>query len=202
MANDMTTSKHKDCNAQESVFVDTYLETLDPRKSAETAKYSATMAKTKAYMWVSDSKTKPHVFNAIQKAMDRRAARTQKSGDDVLEEIGHSAFIDPARYFDKNGHLLAIHDMPEDVRRSISTIKVKREPGEKDADGNQTWDTITELKVNDKTRNLELYGKHLKLFTDKVETTGADGGPIKYTDVTDEEIENKIQALLNETADE
>ena len=41
-------------------------------------------------------------------------------------------------------------------------------------------------------------------WTDKteVEQYGKDGGPIRYTDVTDEEIENKIQSLLNETADE
>lgn len=177
----MTTSKHKDCNAQESVFVDSYLVSLDPRRSAEEAKYSATVAKTKAYMWVSDSKCKPHVFNAIQKAMDRRAERKEVKADDVLEEIGYSAFIDPARYFDEHGRLLQIHNMPEEVRRSISGIKVRKErSGEYDDDGKPIMDDITEIKVNDKTKNLELYGKHLKLFTDKVETTGADGGAIEH----------------------
>jgi phage terminase small subunit len=30
-------------------------------------------------------------------------------------------------------------------------------------------------------KGAELLGKHLKLFTDKVETTGADGGPINHS---------------------
>lgn len=35
------------------------------------------------------------------------------------------------------------------------------------------------FKLADKKSSLELLGKHLKLFTDKVEHTGAGGGPIE-----------------------
>lgn len=33
---------------------------------------------------------------------------------------------------------------------------------------------------SDKVKSLELIGKHFKLFTDKVESTGKDGGPIQH----------------------
>lgn len=40
-----------------------------------------------------------------------------------------------------------------------------------------------EVKMHDQMRALELVGKHLGLFRDKVEVTGANGGPIEVDDV-------------------
>lgn len=47
------------------------------------------------------------------------------------------------------------------------------------------------LKTHDKVKALELLGKHVGMFTDKVELTGKDGGPIATKaerDLTDEEL--------------
>ena len=149
-------------------FCEEYLIDLNGTQAAIRAGYSEKTAEVQGSRLLSNAKVKEY----LQGKMDNRSERTEINSDRVLEEIGHSAFIDPAKYFDESGHLLQIHDMPEDVRRSISTIKVRRERGDIDEDGKQLWDTITELKVNDKTKNLELYGKHLKLFTDKLEVDG------------------------------
>jgi len=46
-------------------------------------------------------------------------------------------------------------------------------------------------------RSLELIGKHLGMFTDKMELTGKDGGPIKYEDWTREERQKRIAELQN-----
>ena len=58
----------KQLNDKERVFVDEYLVDTDPKRAALAAGYSATMAASKAYQWVSNSKVKPHVYAAIQRA--------------------------------------------------------------------------------------------------------------------------------------
>jgi len=44
-------------------------------------------------------------------------------------------------------------------------------------------------------KSLELLGKHLKLFTEKVELTGKDGGPMQIENLTNEELDAKIAEL-------
>ncbi len=53
-----------------------------------------------------------------------------------------------------------------------------------------------EVKTNDKIKALELMGKYLGMFVEKVEHTGKDGGPIQYEDMTPEERRKRIAELL------
>jgi phage terminase small subunit len=56
-----------------------------------------------------------------------------------------------------------------------------------------------EIKMNDKIKALELMGKHLGMFTDKVEIGNKDGRPFRTEEVgklTDEELDKRIQALM------
>ena len=66
----------KKLNDKEERFRDEYLICLSPYDAAIEAGYSESMAKTKAFSWVSDSKCprhKRHLFVAIQKAKKKRA---------------------------------------------------------------------------------------------------------------------------------
>jgi hypothetical protein len=44
-------------------------------------------------------------------------------------------------------------------------------------------------------KGCELLGKHLKLFTEKTEITGKDGGPIELTALSPEERKQRIAEL-------
>ena len=55
--------------------------------------------------------------------------------------------------------------------------------------------TIQKIKFADKLRALELLGKYLKLFTEKVELDGS----VKYEGWTLEQIDARIEELLAET---
>ena len=72
---------------RETIFVDEYIVDLDAERAALAAGYSKSMARSKAYQWVSSGKVKPHVFEAIKKRMIDRSKRTEISQDYVLETI-------------------------------------------------------------------------------------------------------------------
>lgn len=151
---------------KQELFVKEYLVDLNATQAAIRAGYSEKTAKDIGCQ----NLAKLDIAEAIQEAFNARAKRVEITADRVLLEIARSAFVDPAEYFSSNGSLLEIHAMPEETRRSISGVKVRKErSGEYDDDGKPLMDTITEIKVNDKTRNLELLGKHLKLFSDRLE---------------------------------
>lgn len=80
---------------KEQRFVEEYLIDLDPRRAALVAGYSASMANSKAYMWVRDGKAKPHVFAAVEAAKAKRAEVTQITAEMVLARWWLIATADP-----------------------------------------------------------------------------------------------------------
>ncbi len=91
VTDDTWESMPQELDAKERRFVSEYLIDLDPKRAAIEAGYSATVAASKAYQWVSNSKVKPHVYEAIQKAMNSRSKRTEITADNVLRELARSA---------------------------------------------------------------------------------------------------------------
>lgn len=62
--------------------------------------------------------------------------------------------------------------------------------------GIKATDKGIEVKTNDKLKALELMGKYLGMFTDKVEMTGKDGGPIETKQTVDDtEIQKRLELL-------
>lgn len=47
-----------------------------------------------------------------------------------------------------------------------------------------------------RVKALELVGKHLGMFTEKLELTGKDGGPIEIADITEEERARRVLVLI------
>jgi phage terminase small subunit len=52
-----------------------------------------------------------------------------------------------------------------------------------------------EVKTADKIKALELMGKYLGMFTDKVEMTGKNGGPIEIKNMDDGELDKQIREM-------
>jgi len=63
-----------------------------------------------------------------------------------------------------------------DVLRDINLVKADAMSKAPDKDGN-----LAMINHAGALKALELQGKHLKMFTDKLEHTGADGGPVQHT---------------------
>ena len=131
-------------------FVRQYLVDLNATQAAVRAGYSV---KT-AYRQGADLLQKTSIREAIEKAQAKRARRVEVTQDYVLSNL------------------------VEVVERTMQRAPVTNRKGEQvtDEEGRAVW-TFDAKGAN---RALELLGKHLGIFTDKLraEVSGPDGGPV------------------------
>lgn len=141
-------------------FVREYLIDLDAKNAALRAGYKPGTAKN-AYKWLSDGKgSKPQVKAAIEKAEAERAVRTGINQDRVLRELARVAFADVTDVVDTETMRIRPDADREDTA-AISSVRVKC--GRIDE---------REVRMHDKVHALELMGKHLGMFKDKMEIEG------------------------------
>lgn len=151
-----------DLTAKQRAFCQEYLVDLNATQAAIRAGYS----EASAYSIGQENLTKPEIQASVQILMNKRAKRVEVNADRVLEELCAMAFYDPADLADIEIHEPKdIKKLPEKVRRCIIGWSW-------DKAGNFT------LKLSAKTPQLDMLGRHLKLFTDKIEHTGANGNPL------------------------
>jgi phage terminase small subunit len=73
--------------------------------------------------------------------------------------------------FDANGNLMRPEDWCDEVAAAVSSVEVVTRPAGVDEDGNKSIEYVHKIKTWDKKGALELLGKELKMFTDKVDAT-------------------------------
>ena len=142
-------------------FVREYLVDLNGTRAAIRAGYSPKSAAAQA----STLLRVPKVQAAIAAAQGARAQKTDITAERVLLELKRIAFVDVAKAFNAEGNLLKPLEMPEDVRAALQGV-----------DFAKTGDRIG--RFSEKARALELLGKHLGMFKEKVEVGGDGGGPV------------------------
>jgi len=176
---------------KQQAFCEQYLVDLNATQAAIRAGYSPKTAQEQSSRLLS----KAIVAEFIQQLMDARSKKTEVSSEVVLRELLSLATVDLSLAYDENGNLKQIHDIPPEVRKAIAGVETYYERVGKDEEGNPDLCTVKKLKFWDKTRALELLGRHLKLFTDRLESTGKDGGPIETKATLQISIEDRIAQL-------
>lgn len=146
-------------------FVREYLVDLNGKQAAIRAGYSPHSAEVTA----SKLLRVPKVAAAIAQGRGERAERVQVEADDVLRELMRIAFADPAKAFGPDGRILPVDQMPPEARAALAGMDVEEGDDAKVTRKVKTWPKVAAL---------ELLGKHLGMFTDKVQLTGKDGGAL------------------------
>lgn len=167
-------------------FCQEYLKDLNGTQAAIRVGYSAKTATEQSSRLL----TNVNVAARVKELMGKRSERTEITADVVLKELLLLAKVDLAQAYDEKGNLKPIHEIPEDVRRAIAGIKVYEEFEGYGKDRVKVGE-VREVKFWDKTRTLELLGKHLKLFTDKVEHSGNMGLEL----LSDEQLDRRLKEL-------
>lgn len=185
--------------AKQQRFCDEYLIDLNATQAAIRAGYSPKTAEQLAYQLLQ----KTSVQNHISELQKKREERTEITQDSVLHELALIAFAkasDYARVVEKDamvevdGNMVPVLDedgkqvkyrtvepiltdeLTEDQKKAIAVIKKGR-------DG-------FEIKPYSKIQALELLGKHLGMFTEKVEVKNTT--PNAFEGLTTEELKKLI----------
>lgn len=130
------------------------------------------------------------VRSLIDEALARREAELQLTAERILRELYRIGTVDVSTAFNDAGGMLPLKEMPEDVRRAISGIEVEEifenvETGEEGPRGAKVKERVQigvlrKVKFAPKVESLALLGKHLKLFTDRLEH-GTDGKGVQVS---------------------
>ena len=139
-------------------FIEEYLIDLNATQAAIRAGYSPDTAKSIG----SENLTKPDITAQIARAMAERSRRTGVNADRVIMELAKIAFVNANDVIEPKTATIKEGALPEDTA-AIQSVKVKTF-GE---DGLER-----EIKMADKLKALELLGKHLGMFRDKLEVSG------------------------------
>ena len=185
--------------AKQQRFCDEYLIDLNATQAAIRAGYSEKRASEQAYQLLQKTTVQNHIAE-LQKEREKRTEITQ---DSVLHELALIAFAkasDYARVVEKDamvevdGNMVPVldedgnqvkyrtvepiltDDLTEDQKKAIAVIKKGR-------DG-------FEIKPYSKIQALELLGKHLGMFTEKVEVKNTT--PNAFEGLTTEELKKLI----------
>ncbi|WP_315069631.1 terminase small subunit [uncultured Clostridium sp.] len=157
-------------------FCDEYLIDLNVTQAATRAGYSKFYAMNKAYKLLDN----PAIKEYIDKRMMDRQKRTEITQDIVLEELRRIALAKPTDFFEvedmgqyKRVSIVPTKDIPEDKIGAIAGIK-------QGANG-------IEVKLHDRLKALELIGRHLGMFKDKIEISKDEA-----------EVDVSIDDMLNE----
>ena len=106
--------------------------------------------------------TKPNIRACIDREMAERSKRTGVNADRVVQELAKIAFVNAVDVIDPETATVKEDALPEDTA-AIQSVKVKTFGD----DGLER-----EIKMADKLKALELLGKHMGMFKDKVELSG------------------------------
>lgn len=138
-------------------FVEEYLIDLNATQAAIRAGYKPEHAQQIG----SENLSKLVISNAIAKAMAERSRRTGISQDRVVNELAKIAFVNMLDVVDEEGKIRSTAS--EDDLACIESIKHKESSS---INGDSTE---REIKIASKLKALELLGKHLGMWNDKLD---------------------------------
>lgn len=138
-------------------FVDEYLIDLNATQAAVRAGYSVDSARDIGC----ENLTKPNIQAAVGKAMAARSKRTGVNQDRIVLELAKIAFVNMTDIVDSYGRIKSTASA--DDLACIESVKYKS--SESDTGSSEE----REVKVASKLKALELLGKHLGMWNDKLD---------------------------------
>lgn len=138
-------------------FVEEYLIDLNATQAAIRAGYSVKTANEQS----SQLLAKLSIQRAVSEAMAERSKRTGVNQDRVIIELARIAFAKMTDIVDDQGKIK--NDAAEDDLACIESVKYK----ESESDTGSSIER--EVKISSKLKALELLGKHLGMWNDKLD---------------------------------
>lgn len=152
-----------DLTPKQEAFVREYLIDLNATQAAIRAGYSEKTAYSQGQRLLKNVE----IAQALETAMAARSQRTEVTADRVLAELAKIGFGDIRKMFTESGSLVPVRELDDDAAACLSSIEIttrKVRGGDDDE-----VEEVSKLKLWDKRAALVDIGRHLGMFTDKLE---------------------------------
>ena len=158
---------------RQSMFVKEYLVDLNATQAAIRAGYSKKTAGQQGERLLKDVEIAAYV----QAGMAKRSAKVEINADYVLARLAEIDRMDVLDIMNDDMTLKPVSAWPSSWRRYLSGFDVAEMKDGQDAIG-----VLKKIKWPDKVKNLELLGKHIGVgaFSEKVQLSGPDSGPVQF----------------------
>ena len=192
-------TKTKKLTPKQALFTKEYIIDFNATRAAKSAKYSPKTAFTIGV----ENLTKPLIQKAIQREIEKRAVRVERTADEVLDLLWKMNEYSLEDYFDISdaGEITAksFDQLKEGAAKLINGVKFKKQSLKKGS-GEQEFLSISDIeyKMPNKDKMIELLMRHHGLLIDKHEYTGRDGKPL-FPGMSDEELDQRIADKLAES---
>lgn len=172
-------SKRK-LTVKEELFVSYYVACRNATKAAKLAGYS----EKSAYSIGVENLSKHVIKEEIDNKINELKQEAKVDAAYIIEKLMAIAGVNMGDFisWDKDGNT-TIHPsetIDKNNKYAISSIEKKTRNF-----GPDISETTIQVKTHDKVRALELLGKYLKMFSDKVEVSGPDGKPLVPQSIVD-----------------
>ena len=163
---------------KQKLFADEYLIDLNATRAYKAA-YKSVKKDETARTNGSRMLTNANVSKYIKERMNERSKRTEITQDNVLKELATIAFAKVTDFVTiENGVVIVkdTKDIPKELIPAIASIKEGKNG--------------IEISFYSKDKSLELLGRHLGMFNDKIEVSGSINNPMEG--LTTEELKKLI----------
>lgn len=160
---------------KQSMFAKEYLIDLNATQAAIRAGYSPKSAMEQGYQLLQ----KTSVQEEIQIQMNNRANRTEITADKVLKELAKLGFSDMRDFAKWDSSSVKLHSS-DDIEDTACVSEVSQSETQ--------FGTNIKIKFHDKKGALELLGKHLGIFVEKVELNGNMNNNVNISNLSLEEL--------------
>jgi len=152
---------------QQLLFCQEYVKDMNGTKAAIRAGYAEKSAVNQASRLL----TNEYICSQIKQLMEDRLQAARVDKDLVLGELVRIAKSDVRKLFDDNGGLLPPSQWPDDMAGAVASVEVD-EIFQGYGEDREHIGYTKKVKLWKKEKALELLGKNLSLFVERVEVSG------------------------------
>ncbi len=173
---------------KQKIFADEYLIDLNATRAYKVA-YPRVKKDTVAATNGGRLLRNAEVENYIDERMKEREKRTEITQDRVLQELAKLGFFDIRKLFDDSGKPLDITGLDDETAACIAGLEVM-DVYEGTGEDKEFAGYVKKYKLSDKLKALELLGRHLGMFKDKmgIEHSGVVDVRKVYYEMSEEEL--------------
>ncbi len=158
-------------DSRQELFCKAYIIDLNATKAAESAGYKPSTARQQACRLL----TKGNIQARIAQLQKKQADKLDITAERVLAELAKLAYSNMDDYVDVVNGKRVLNTAKPTREQMAAVCEITEDTTGGSGDGERKAVMRTRFKLADKGINLERLGRHLKLFTDKIEHSGLEG---------------------------